>query len=137
MSTRILLIAHAPLASALRDCALHVFPDCASQVTVMDVPPYEDPEDTLRKAQALMGKSSDQDTLVLTDVFGATPANVAQRWVQGGKSRLVAGVNMPMLLRVICYLHEDLETLTQRALFGGTQGVMQVACDDTRTIPLK
>ena len=70
MSTRILIIAHAPLASALRDCAMHVFPDCAQAVVAIDVPPYEPPEDTL--ATAMQQLQSPQDTLVLTDVMGAT-----------------------------------------------------------------
>jgi len=72
MSTRILLIAHAPLASALRDCALHVFPDCAHAVIAVDVMPDASPEESLQAAQLLLGNPIDQDTLVLTDVFGAT-----------------------------------------------------------------
>jgi PTS system ascorbate-specific IIA component len=130
MSTRILLIAHAPLASALRDCALHVFPDCAHAVIAIDVLPDASPEDSLQAAQQLLGNPLDQDTLVLTDVFGATPSNVAKRLVSGMPSRLIAGVNLPMLLRTVCYRHEALEVLTQRALSGGAQGVMQVACDN-------
>ena len=82
MSTRILLIAHAPLANALRDCALHVFPDCAQAIIAIDVPPNESPEQTLASAQAMMSEYEPQDTLVLTDVLGATPANVAQRLVK-------------------------------------------------------
>lgn len=134
MSTRILLIAHAPLASALRDCALHVFPDCAHAVIAVDVLPDASPEDSLQAAQQLLGTPINQDTLVLTDVFGATPSNVAKRLVSGMQSRLIAGVNLPMLLRTVCYRHETLEVLTQRALSGGAQGVMQVACDNE--IPL-
>jgi PTS system ascorbate-specific IIA component len=134
MSTRILLIAHAPLASALRDCALHVFPDCAQAVIAIDVLPDASPEDSLQAAQKLLGTAMDQDTLVLTDVFGATPSNVAKRLVSGMQSRLIAGVNLPMLLRTVCYRHEALEVLTQRALSGGAQGVMQVACDNA--VPL-
>jgi len=134
MSTRILLIAHAPLASALRDCALHVFPDCANAVIAIDVLPDATPEDSLQAAQQLLGTPLDQDTLVLTDVFGATPSNVAKRLVSGMQSRLIAGVNLPMLLRTVCYRHEALEVLTQRALSGGAQGVMQVACDNA--VPL-
>lgn len=129
MSTRILLIAHAPLASALRDCALHVFPDCASEVMAIDVPAHEDPEDTLQAAKLSLGSNLNESTLVLTDVFGATPANIAKRLVEGVQSRLIAGVNLPMLLRTVCYRHEPLDVLTQRALSGGAQGVMQVACD--------
>lgn len=128
MSTRILLIAHAPLANALRECALHVFPDCAQAVIAIDVPPNEAPEDTLAAAQVLLQSLQAQDTLVLTDVLGATPANVAQRLVNDVQSKLVAGVNLPMLLRTVCYRHESLDELAQRALDGGAKGVLQVAC---------
>ena len=65
--------------------------------------------------------------MVLTDVFGATPCNVAQKLVDGVNSKLIAGVNLPMLLRTITYRHESLDSLVARALAGGTQGVMQVA----------
>ena len=126
MSTRILIIAHAPLANALRDCALHVFPECSTEVVAVDVPPHEAPEDTLSAAMLRMDADPGRDTLVLTDVMGATPANVAQRLVSGLNSRLVAGVNLPMLLRTVCYRHESLEALTRRALDGGTQGVCQL-----------
>ena len=64
--------------------------------------------------------------MVLTDVMGATPANVAQRLVNSQDAKLVAGVNLPMLLRTVCYRHENLEDLTRRALDGGTQGVIQL-----------
>jgi PTS system ascorbate-specific IIA component len=109
---------------------LHVFPDCAHAVIAVDVLPDASPEESLQAAQLLLGNPIDQDTLVLTDVFGATPSNVAKRLVSGMQSRLIAGVNLPMLLRTVCYRHEALEVLTQRALSGGAQGVMQVACDN-------
>ena len=125
--TRILIIAHAPLAHALRECALHVFPDCADSVAALDVPPNEPPEATLGQARILLEQLGTDSTLVLTDVFGATPCNVAQRLVDGVRSRLVAGVNLPMLLRTVSYRHEPLDALVARALTGGTQGVMQVA----------
>ena len=126
MSTRILLIAHAPLANALRECALHVFPDCAQAIIAIDVPPDEPPEETLANAKDLMLQHAAQDTLILTDVLGATPANVAQRLVDDVQSHLIAGVNLPMLLRTVCYRHEDVHTLAKRALDGGAQGVLQV-----------
>jgi PTS system mannose-specific IIA component len=127
MSTRILIIAHAPLATALRDCALHVFPECAEEVVAIDVPPQEAPEVTYVHALQRLQSDSFVQTLVLTDVIGATPANVAQRLVNGKDAQLVAGVNLPMLLRTVCYRHEDLEALTRRALDGGTQGVIQLS----------
>ena len=71
MSTRIFLIAHTPLASALRDCAMHVFPDCAQHVLVLDVQPDATPEDSLDQARQLLGGQEQGALLVLTDVFGA------------------------------------------------------------------
>ena len=122
----ILIIAHAPLANALRECALHVFPDCVSGVLALDVLPNESPEDSLAKARAAMEALGTEEVLLLSDVFGATPCNVAQQLNDGLHTRLVAGTNLPMLLRSVCYRHESLEALAARAQAGGTQGVMPV-----------
>ena len=127
MSNCIFIIAHAPLASALRACALHVYAECGASVRALDVQPEASPEDTLAQARALVADQLESGLLVLTDIFGATPANVAQKLVQGTAARLISGVNLPMLYRTVCYRDEPLETLVARALTGGTQGVMQVA----------
>jgi PTS system ascorbate-specific IIA component len=127
----ILLIAHAPLANALRQCALHVFPDCEATVAAIDVQANLSPDETLATARIALEQLGRQPqvkgVLVLTDIFGATPSNVAQKLVDGVRSRLITGVNLPMLLRSVSYRHEPLETLVSRAVIGGTQGVMQVA----------
>ena len=125
-SNHILLIAHAPLAQALRECALHVFADCGDDISVLDVPPTESPEVTLATARMLLAQSGAARTLVLSDVFGATPSNIAHRLVEGTSARLIVGVNLPMLLRAICYRHEPLEQQAARALVGGQQGMLQV-----------
>ncbi|HSV48113.1 MAG TPA: PTS fructose transporter subunit IIA [Ramlibacter sp.] len=127
----ILVIAHAPLAHALRECALHVFPDCGGAVAAIDVQPNLSPEETLAMAriamEQLLRSGHAQGVLVLTDIFGATPSNVAQKLVDGVHSRLITGINLPMLLRSVSYRHEPLDVLVARAVTGGTQGVMQVA----------
>ncbi|ARV19197.1 PTS system mannose-specific EIIAB component [Curvibacter sp. AEP1-3] len=127
MNTGILIIAHAPLASALRACVLHVYPDAGDGVVALDVPPSENPEITRAAAKALLSRFDTPQALVLTDVFGATPCNVAQKVVDGHMSKLVAGVNLPMLLRTVNYRNEALDVLVTRALAGGTQSIMQVA----------
>jgi PTS system mannose-specific IIA component len=124
--TRILLLAHAPLAHALRQCALHVYPDCAVDVIAIDVPPNAPPADTLAAARIALQQDGDRATLVMTDVFGATPCNVALKLVDGQRAKLVTGVNLPMLLRTVCYRAEPLDELITRALNGATQGIMQV-----------
>ncbi|MET0312707.1 MAG: PTS fructose transporter subunit IIA [Burkholderiaceae bacterium] len=124
----ILIIAHAPLAHALRQCALHVFPDCGGSVAALDVQPNVSPEETLASARIIMDQlPEDGGILVLTDIFGATPCNVAQKLADGARTKLICGVNLPMLLRTVSYRHEKLEALVSRAVVGGTQGVMQVA----------
>ena len=123
----ILIIAHAPLASALRQCVLHVFPDNPSGLAALDVQPNMPPEETLAQARIVAAQLGCARLLVLVDVFGATPCNVAQKLVDGVHSKLIAGVNLPMLLRAMSYRHESLDALVARALIGATQGVMQVA----------
>jgi PTS system mannose-specific IIA component len=123
----ILIIAHSPLASALKACAMHTFPDCAATLEVLDVLPADTPEEIESQARALLAHVRQPDALILTDVFGATPCNVAQRLADGLSVKVVAGVNVPMLWRTLCYQHEPLDMLVARAVAGATQGVMQVA----------
>ena len=123
----IVIIAHAPLASALRSCALHVFPDCGAYVTALDVQPNTPPEETVAQARIMLAQRSAPDVLLLADIFGTTPSNVARELTDGVTTKLITGVNLPMLLRAITYRHESLDALVARALAGGAQGVMQVA----------
>jgi PTS system ascorbate-specific IIA component len=96
-------------------------------VVALDVQPNVPPEETLAQARALLAQMARPQTLVVTDMFGATPCNVAQRLIDGVRSKLVCGVNLPMLLRTVSYRHESLDALISRAIIGATQGVMQVA----------
>jgi PTS system ascorbate-specific IIA component len=127
MNNGIFIIAHAPLASALRQCVAHVFPDRVADVQALDVEPNLTPEATLAAARVTLAKLAGAPVLVLTDVMGATPCNVARQLVDGVRdTRLVTGVNLPMLLRAVTYQQQPLDELMARALNGGAQGVMQV-----------
>lgn len=123
----LLIIAHRPLASALREVAEHVYPGCAASVDVLDVGPEMTPEEVLARASALVPPADERETLIMADVFGATPCTVAQRLADGKRIKVVAGVNVPMLWRTLCYGVESLDALVARALAGATQGVMQVS----------
>jgi PTS system ascorbate-specific IIA component len=128
----LLLIAHEPLASALAASASHVY-TCAperagSRVQVLDVAPDSDVAATVERARELARSVDDGNgVLVLTDAFGATPGNVAAQLVEPGRIAVVAGVNLPMLLRALCYREGRLADTVEKALAGGTQGVMQVS----------
>ena len=126
MNNGIFIIAHAPLASALRQCVTHVFPDCVQGVLALDVQADTPPQESLDAARRAVAQFGGAPVLVLTDMLGATPCSVARELVEGMQARLVAGVNVPMLLRAVTYQQEPLEELVARALAGGTQGVVQV-----------
>ncbi len=123
----VLIIAHAPLANALREGVLHCFPDAAEAVAAVDIQAQAEPEASLAQAQNALAALASDEVLVLTDIFGATPCNVAQRLVDGVHTRLIAGANLPMALRAMSYRAESLEAMAARALAGGAQGVMSVA----------
>lgn len=126
MNNGIVIIAHAPLASALRQCVAHVFPDRLGGVVAVDVHPDAPVVQSVAQARQAVGPLGPAPLLLLTDVLGATPSNVAGQLLEGRQARLLAGVNLPMLLRAVTYQHEPLDELLARALQGGTQGVLQV-----------
>jgi PTS system ascorbate-specific IIA component len=123
----VLLIAHAPLASALLSVAGHCYEEKGHLFEAIDVEPTMSAETVEALARDALARLNAPEVLVLTDVFGATPCNVAQRLSDGVHVRVVAGVNVPMLWRSLCYLGEPLDALVARAVSGASQGVMQVA----------
>jgi PTS system ascorbate-specific IIA component len=123
----LLIIAHAPLASALKAVAQHTFPDCARRLEALDVPANMPLEEVESQARLMLAHVATPDALILTDVFGASPCNVAQRLADGLHVKVVAGLNVPMLWRSLCYADESLDAMVGRAMAGATQGVMQVA----------
>lgn len=129
--TGLVVIAHGPLASALKSAAAHAFPEAAAKLRVLDVHPQDGPEAIEQQVRALLEASGSADvrgeTLILTDVFGATPCNVAQRLADGAQVKIVTGVNVPMLWRALNYVHEPLDMLVARALAGASQGILAVA----------
>lgn len=123
----LMIIAHAPLASSLKAVAEHTFPDCTRMLEALDVWPDTPVEDVELQARQMLARIRSPEALIFTDVFGATPCNVAQRLGDGVEVRVIAGVNVPMLWRSLSYVNESLEAVVMRALSGATQGVMQVA----------
>lgn len=120
----LLIIAHAPLASALRAVGAHVYPEVP--LLALDVAPDTRTEVAEDQARELLARVRDPEALILTDVFGATPAKVAGALADGVLVRVVTGVNVPMLWRAMCYRSESMERLVARAIDGATQGVMRV-----------
>jgi mannose PTS system EIIA component len=118
---RILLVAHAPLASAFRQVAAHTFPDEAASLGVVDVLPTWDVE---RTQEAVVAQLGAYPTLVLVDVPGATPANAVAGLLSASPLwAAVHGLSVPMLWRVLSYRHEGLDALCERACHGGVAAI--------------
>ena len=126
----ILVIAHAPLASALSRCAEHVYtcdPNTRRELRALDVDSSADLAQTVAQARALAREvDRGEGVLILTDAFGATPGNVAAQLAESDRVAVLAGVNLPMLLRAVCYRGGALEEVTEKALVGGRQGMLKV-----------
>ena len=132
-----MIIAHAPLASALKAVAEHAFPECSNLLEALDVPPDMPVEEVEARALAMLARIRSPEALIFTDVFGATPCNVAQRLGDGTQVRVIAGVNVPMLWRSLSYAKESLEAVVMRAMAGATQGIMQVATSKPQNQTIK
>jgi len=124
----ILIIAHAPLASALKECVAHIYGGLPARIGVIDVLPDSDPAQVAALAHREIERlREDNGMLVLTDMYGATPANIASRLTALPGVRVLAGVNLPMLVRGVCYRGCELDTLVEKALAGATKGVQAIA----------
>lgn len=120
----ILIIAHAPLASALRECAAHIYGGLPARIGAIDVLPDCDPTQVVAFALTEIERLREENgMLVMTDMFGATPANIASRLATQPGVRVLAGVNLPMLVRGLCYRTCNLDDLVDKALAGATKGV--------------
>jgi PTS system mannose-specific IIA component len=119
------LITHGSLGESLVQCACHVLNKRPQQIVQLGVSGQDDPLDALPLAREMMKLvDTGEGVLLLTDIFGATPSNIALKLMQPGRVEGVAGVNLPMLLRALTYREKDMETLVNKAVAGGRDGVM-------------
>jgi PTS system ascorbate-specific IIA component len=130
MTIGILLINHKPIGQALLDVSMKTLNACPLATRVLDVPLDSDPAAIAAQAQALINELDTGDgVLILTDLCGSTPSNIAGlacRLAQPSQVRIVAGLNLPMLMRILNYPHLNLHDMAERAIDGGRQGVLQL-----------
>lgn len=123
----IFLITHGTLGESLIQCACHVLNKRPPQIVQLGLSAQDDPLDILPQARQMLGwADSGYGVLVMTDIYGATPCNVAAKLIEPGRVEAVAGVNLPMLLRVLTYRERDMNTLLKRAVSGGCDGVLHI-----------
>ncbi len=116
----ILLVTHNTLGDSLVDCARHVFGAAPSNVMVLSVHATDDMERLEREGRRVIAHlDQGGGVLLLADMYGATPCNIALRLCELPNVAGVAGVNLPMLLRAITHSDKPLPELVQIALDGG------------------
>jgi PTS system mannose-specific IIA component len=126
----VLIVAHGAFGEALIHSASHVLGKRPLRVRQVGITVHDDPEAMLPQAQDLVQQLDEGDgVLVLTDIYGATPGNIALRLLQPGKVEGVAGVNLPMLIRALTYREHGLAAAVEKALSGGTEGVIHMTTD--------
>ena len=126
----ILLITHYGLGESLVQCAVHVLNKRPAQLVQLGVAAQDDPLDLLPLAQDLVEfVDKGEGVLILTDLYGATPANVAAKLLKPGRVEALSGVNVPMLIRALTYREKGMETLLARATSGGRDGILHMKVD--------
>ncbi|NEN76226.1 hypothetical protein F9B74_07810 [Pelistega sp. NLN82] len=133
MNTLIIVIAHTPLASALKEVAMHVF-EAAKEIMVYDIKPDDAPEEIQANImQDIQQYEAVDQVLVLGDLVGATPANIGVKVAQllnqqGINSEFFSGTNVCMLLNAVCYRSLPLDALEAKILEGGQKGMKSIDC---------
>ena len=137
----ILIITHGTLGDSLLECANHMLGKTPPQIASLAVSSKDDPNSVIPKALALVAKVNSGDgVLVLSDMYGATPCNIVTQILQPDVVEGVAGVNLPMLVRVMTYRHESSLVLVDKALSGGREGVIafdRESCERFDQSPIK
>ena len=126
----ILLVTHDGLGDSLVDCVRHVLGSAPPNIRVLSVLADDDPQRKEEEGRALIAQlDTGEGVLLLSDLFGATPSNIARRLYQQGRVEGVAGVNLPMLLRAVCYSGKPLTEVAQKALDSGRNCVLSINSD--------
>ena len=126
----ILLVAHNTLGESLLDCVKHVLGETPHNLKILSVCAGDDPQQKLRDGQVLI-KQLDEGggVLILADIFGATPSNIARQLCHTKRVMGVAGMNLPMLLRVVRSTDKTLPELAKVAVDGGRECIVYIEQD--------
>ncbi|MGV7235397.1 MAG: PTS sugar transporter subunit IIA [Nitrosomonadaceae bacterium] len=123
----ILIISHGDLGNSLIHCANHVMGKRPEHLMHLGVTTQDDPDVIIPKALELLKQLDCGDgVLILSDICGATPCNIANQLVNPGRVECLSGANLSMLVRALTYRNEPLESLVEKALSGGKEGVMRI-----------
>ncbi|MFW9610098.1 MAG: PTS sugar transporter subunit IIA [Aquaspirillum sp.] len=121
----ILIVTHGDLGQSLIACTRHILQREPENLACMAVDKSDDPEKKLQEARQLIQRlDSGEGVLLLSDICGGTPSNIATRLIEPGRIEVIAGVSLPMLVRAVSYSALPLATVISKAVTGGLEGVV-------------
>jgi PTS system ascorbate-specific IIA component len=125
MTVSVLLITHENIGEVILQTTRRVLGVCPLQTKCLSVPFDSDPDEMQREATHII-KSLDcgDGVLILTDMFGSTPSNIAHKLSQPDEVLVVTGLNLPMMIRVMNYPNLKLYEMVEVAVTGGKDGVI-------------
>ncbi len=129
---RIVLVMHSPLGASFADCARHVLGQ-DPKLTVFDVQADASPDECVDRLSGILAEQPDEGVLILCDIYGATPFNIAQRAVQqanlqGQAAHLVTGTNLCMVLKALTDQQENPDELSENVRQGALKGIVDANC---------
>jgi PTS system ascorbate-specific IIA component len=125
------LVTHNGLGDSFVDCVRHVLGEVPHNLKSLSVLHNDDPVRKLVEAEALIKQlDTGGGVLVLSDIYGATPSNIGRQLCHTERVRGVAGLNLPMLLRVVCHPNKTMPELAQIALEGGRECIVYINPDN-------
>lgn len=127
----IIVIAHAEIANSFGYCAEHILARRVENLHIIPVKKTESCEDIIHRIKLLLKKlDSIEQSLILTDLYGATPCNISQKIARKGKVEIITGLNLAMLIRAISYANQDLETVSKKAYEGAISGIIHITGEE-------
>ena len=126
MSISVLIISHEEIGKSLMHAATKVLGELPLSTIVINIQSDTNPEELLPKLHELIENvGTPEGILILTDLFGSTPNNIAKALKEKFHVRIVSGLNLPMLMRVMNYPRCNLDELAKKALSGGRDGIIE------------
>ncbi len=128
MSVGLLIITHNGIGKDILNTASDIFGGLPIQVKVIGVLPHGDYDKDLLTANKYLDELDTGDgVLILTDIFGATPSNIALKSARERNACVIAGINLPMVVRILNYSQLSLKKIVLKATSAGHDSIIK--CD--------
>lgn len=131
MSVGLVMVTHGHIGAAMLEVAVRMLGHCPLRVEILQVGGDADPDELREQArQRIEAVDQGEGVLLLTDMYGGTPSNVARSLSDGKRVCMIAGLNLPMLIRILNYAQLEADDLAAKAISGGRDGIFGSKAED-------